>query len=332
MTIFLISFFAFLAVMLIMLLLYGVWLHFFDLRNQAKKKHLQAIYNAVRQGGQSFSDEQTPRQESAIETWFRSRSRTLETWLRSRSGTLETLLQRAHTPFTVGRLIVLMLALFTLVVVLGLLLLPQTNPLHLLMLAVAIASMPVLWLFRQAKQRRKVFGDKLPEALDYISRAMRAGHSLTSAIGMVGKELPDPIGYEFKTVFDEISFGIPFKDAIGHLADRIQSNDLNFFVISLKIQHETGGNLAELLHGLAKTIRERVKLRGKVRTLSSEGRASAWILGTLPFVFAAILMLINPGYISVLWSTPQGQNLIFIGCGLMAVGIFVLSRIVQIKV
>ncbi|MGB8248421.1 MAG: type II secretion system F family protein, partial [Chlorobium sp.] len=216
--------------------------------------------------------------------------------------------------------------------VMGLGLLRHVNPLLLIVLAVAIAGTPVLWIVRQVNQRRRAFGDKLPETLDYISRALRAGHSLTSAISMVGKELPDPIGHEFKTVSDEIVFGIPFKDAMGQLADRVQSNDLNFFVISLMIHHETGGNLTELLDGLAKTIRERVKLRGKVRTLASEGRASAWILGGLPFVFAGIISLINPGYISVLWTTPQGHTLLLIGAGLMVMGIFVLSRIIRIKV
>jgi tight adherence protein B len=318
MTTFLISFFAFLAVMLIILLVYGVWGHFFDRRNKAKKQRLQAIKNAVHWGRQSLSTAQ----DSALETWLRSRSRTFKQ--------LESLTQRAHSPLAAVRLMGLMLALFTVVVVLGLL--RQINPLLLLLLAVAIASTPLLWLSRQANQRNKAFEDKLPETLDYISRALRAGQSLTSAIGLVGKEFPDPIGHEFKTVFDEIGFGIPFKEAIGHLADRVSSNDLNFFVISLMIQHDTGGNLAELLDGLAKTIRERVKLRGKIRTLSSEGRASAWVLGSMPFVFAGIITLLNPAYISVLWTTPQGQTLILIGVGLMGVGFFVLNRIIQIKV
>ena len=308
--------------MLIMPLLYVVWGHFFDRRNQTKKKRLQAILNAVHRGGQSHSSTQTTLQGSALEIWLRSRSSTFEQ--------LENLVQRSHSPLTAGRLMGLMLALFTVVVMLGIL--RQINPLLLLVLAVAIASTPVLWLSRQANHRRQAFGDKLPETLDYISRAMRAGHSLTSAIGMVGKEFPDPIGHEFKTVFDEICFGISFKDAIGKLADRVQSYDLNFFVISLKIQHETGGNLTELLDGLSKTLRERVKLRGKIRTLSAEGRASAWVLGSMPFLLAGMLTLVNPGYMSLLWTTPQGQTLLLIGGGLMAVGFFLLNSIIQIKV
>lgn len=322
MTTFLIPFLAFVAVMLVMLLVYGAWAHFFDSRNQEKKKRLQAIHNAVHWGGQSFSSTQTALPNSALETWLHSRFRTFEQ--------LENLIQRAHSPLTAGRLMGIMLALFMVVVVFALLY--QTNPLLLLVLAFSTASTPVLWLSRQANKRRQLFGDKLPETLDYISRAMRAGHSLTSAIGMVGKEFPDPIGHEFKIVFDEISFGIPFKDAIDQLANRVQSYDLNFLVISLKIQHETGGNLTELLDGLAKTLRERVKLRGKIRTLSSEGRSSAWVLGSMPFLLAGMLTLINPGYMSLLWTTHQGQTLILVGGGLMGVGFFLLNSIIQIKV
>ena len=315
---FLIPFFAFSALILIMLVLYWVWTRFFDRRSQAKKKRLQAIHNAVHLGGQRLSTAH----DSAFETWLRSRFRIFEQ--------LENLVKRSHSPLTLRRLMGLMLALFTVVAFLGLLL--KTNLLLLLVLAVAIASMPVLWLSRQSNKRREAFGDKLPETLDYIARAMRAGHGLTSAIGMVGKEFTDPVGHEFKTVFDEISFGIPFKDALDQLADRVQSYDLNFFVIALKIQHETGGNLTELLDGLAGTLRERIKLRGKIRTLSAEGRASEWVLGSMPFALGGILGLVNPGYMSVLFNTPQGHTLLLIGCGLMSVGFFLLNRIVKIKV
>jgi len=323
MTTFLIPLFVFVAVILIILLGYGVWSRFFSGLNKAKKERLQAIHDAVHHGGQSLSIAQTPLGNSTLETWLRSRSRTFEK--------LENLIRRANSKLTAGRLMGLMLTLFTLILVTGLVL-SQTNPLLLLVLAVAITGTPVLWLLRQANQRRKAFEDKLPEVLDHLSRALRAGQSLTSAMGSVAREFPDPIGTEFKTVFDEISFGISFKDAIGQLAERVQSNDLNFFVISLMIQHETGGNLTELLDGLAKTIRERFKLRGKIRTLSSEGRISALVLGSMPFALIGILMLINPGYISLLWTTPQGRTLLLIAGGLMSVGFFVLNQMTRIKV
>ena len=182
------------------------------------------------------------------------------------------------------------------------------------------------------QDRRRKFEDKLPEALDFLSRALRAGHSITVAMGMAGNELADPIGTEFKTVFDEIGFGIAFDEAMTEMTRRIQCPDLDFLVIALLIQRETGGNLTELLEGLAKTVRERIKLQGKVKTLSSEGKFSAMLLGTLPFILGCILSLLNPDYMGALWRTPEGQNILMMGAGLLVVGFVTLSRMVKIKV
>jgi len=322
MTTFLISFLAFAAVVLIVLFAYRVWVNFFDPSNKAKRKRLKSIKSAVQWGGQSPSIAQINQNDSDLEIWLRSRYRVFVR--------LENLLHRARSPFSALRLLGIMSAVFILVVMLGLLV--HTNLIVLFVLAVAFASSPLLWLSRQANKRRQAFSEKLPEALDYVTRSLRAGHSLTSAIGIVGKEFPGPIGQEFKIVFDEISFGIPFKEAMDRLADRVESVDLNFFVISLEIQHETGGNLTELLEGLAKTIRERFKLRGKIRTLSAEGRISALVLGCMPFILIGILTVINPEYTSVLWITPQGNTLLIVMAVLMALGFFSLNRISQIKV
>ena len=306
-----------------MLLLYGVWFLFLDPHAKAKKRRLQSIYDAVHPDGQSVvGSAQKNNRDSAFAIWLRSRSSTF--------ARLEQLAHRAQSRFTAGQLIGFMIFLFMAIVLAGIL--RDSNLLLLLPLAAAIASTPLLWLLRMANKRRRAFDDKLPETLDYISRSLRAGHSLTSALGMVGKEMPEPTGPEFKTVFDEISFGIPFKDAISQLVDRVQSDDLNFFVISLSIQHETGGNLTELLDGLASTIRERIKLRGKIRTLTAEGRMSAMMLGIMPPVFAIIITLIRPSYISVLWSTPKGHMLLLIAGLLIAVGAITLNRMTQIKV
>lgn len=194
------------------------------------------------------------------------------------------------------------------------------------------ACLPVMRLSRAAKARCLMFEEKLPEALDFMARALRAGHSISVTMGMAGNELADPIGIEFKTVFDEIGFGIPFNDAMTEMARRVESHDLDFLVIALLIQRETGGNLTELLEGLAKTVRERLKLQGKVRTLSAEGRFSAVLLGSLPFVLGGILSLLNPEYMGALWRTPEGHNLLITGAVLLVVGFVSLSRIVKIKV
>lgn len=322
MTIFLFTFFVFVAVVLIISLLYWGWSNFFDRHNKAKKERLQTIHDAVHSGDSRLGSALSAQPGNELETWLRSRFRIF--------AKLETLIKRAHSKLTVGRLMGLMLVFFTAMLTFGFTL--NANPWFALALSTASASAPVLWLSKKAKNRSKAFGNKLPETLDYISRALRASHSLNTAISMVGKEFPDPIGTEFKTVSDKISFGIPFKDAIGQLAEGIQNKDLNFFVVSILIQHETGGNLTELLDGLAGTMRERIKLRGKIRTLSSEGRASAWLLGSMPFVLAGIFSLLNPSYISILWTTSQGRTYLLIGGALLAIGLSVLRRIVQIKV
>lgn len=199
------------------------------------------------------------------------------------------------------------------------------------MAAVAGAA-PVLWLQRLASQRRNRFEAQLPEALDFMTRALRSGFGLTVALGMVGDELPAPIGVEFKQGFDLISIGMSFDDAMADMAERMQSSDLNFLVIALVIHRQTGGNLTELLTSLAGTIRDRIKLKGKVRVLASEGRLSGLLIGALPFLLAAILSLVNPSYMSSLWLTPAGQTLVGVGLSLMAVGGLWMWKIVQIRV
>ena len=318
----LISFGFFIAVVLVTMLLYWVWSNFFSSRNKAKKERLQTIHNTVRSRETSLGSTLTYQTENELDTWLRSHLRVFMA--------LELLIRRARAPLTVGRLVGLMIVLFLVVVALGFL--RHLTPWLLFTLASASAGAPVLWLSRKANKRGKAFGNKLPEALDYIARALRSSHSLNMAISMVGKEFPDPIGTEFKMVADKINFGIAFKDAISQLSDGVKSRDINFFIVSILIQHETGGNLAELLGGLAHTMRERIKLRGKIRTLSSEGRASAFVLGSLPFVITALLSIANPDYISILWTTEKGQNLILIASLLMGAGLFVLKRLVQIKV
>lgn len=198
--------------------------------------------------------------------------------------------------------------------------------------ALICGVLPWWYLSGKAKKRRLKFEDQLPEALDFISRSLRAGHGLAASIGMAGDELEAPIGTELKITFDEINFGIPFKDAMANLMARVDSPDLNFFTVAVVIQRETGGNLTELLANLSKLIRERIKLKGKVRVLASEGRFSGVLLGALPFVLSALLTSINPEYMSMLWSTPEGNNLIVAGLVMMTLGAFFMHRIVQIKV
>jgi tight adherence protein B len=196
----------------------------------------------------------------------------------------------------------------------------------------AAFSMPWIYLLHQEKNRRLRFENQLPEALDFMTRALRAGHGLSVAIGMVGDELPNPVGSEFKTVFENIKLGMSFGDAMAQMAERINSSDLNFLVIALMIQRKTGGNLTELLSTLSQTVRERIKLKGKIRILASEGKLSGIMIGSLPFALGSILSVLNPIYMSTLWTTKSGQTLMLVNLVMICLGALWMWKIVQIKV
>jgi tight adherence protein B len=208
-----------------------------------------------------------------------------------------------------------------------------SRPLPVALLAgLALAALPTLYLLYRRSQRLNRFETMLPEALDLIGRALRAGHSLPSALQMVGSEMPDPVGEEFRQVFDEINFGISAQDALQNLAKRVPSTDLGFFVVAVLIQRETGGNLAEILANISSIIRERLKLFGKVRALSAEGRFSGIILTVLPFGTGFLLYLIDREFMSLLWTDPTGITFLKVCLVFMVIGGFWMRRIVRIHV
>jgi tight adherence protein B len=199
-------------------------------------------------------------------------------------------------------------------------------------LALGGALLPTLWLRRKRGKRLALFESQLPDTADLIGRALRAGHSFPSALGMVGQEMPEPIGGEFRLVFDEISYGMSMNDALSNMVARVPIDDLRYFVIAVLIQREAGGNLAEILGNIAHIIRERLKLLGKVRVLSAEGRFSAWILIALPFVILGAVSVLNPDFMRLLWSDPIGAKMSGTAAFMMVTGIFWMRRIVRIRV
>ena len=201
-----------------------------------------------------------------------------------------------------------------------------------LLAAVAAAFAWVLYVQHRRQQRMKRIDQQLPDALDLMARAMQAGHAFSSALRLVGTEGPQPIASEFLTTFDEMNFGIPSDKALGHLAGRVGSKDLRFFVVATVIQRETGGNLAEILMSIASLIRERQKLAGTVRVLTAEGRISAWILALLPFVLVAVISLLNQRFIAILWTDPIGVRLIEMSLVLMVAGTWWMWRLTKVRV
>jgi tight adherence protein B len=194
------------------------------------------------------------------------------------------------------------------------------------------AAAPLIHVLRTRRKRLHDIELQLPDALELMSRALRAGHAFPSAVQMVGTEVPEPIAREFRIAFDEVNYGVPMPDALVNLAARVPVTDLRFFVIAVSIQRETGGNLAELLDKLASLIRDRFKLLGTIRVLATEGRVSAWILSILPFVLVGAINVINPRFMSILWTDPAGLIAIWIGLSFMGVGIVWMWRIVKIRI
>ena len=245
-------------------------------------------------------------------------------------GALDLLLIRAGSRQQSEQILTLsaILAALALLLALGL----GAGALIAVVAAAVLGALPIFVIQQRAQSRVAKFESQLPEALDFLARALRAGHSLTAAIGMVGDEVAAPTGPEFKTTFDQISFGVPFADALNNLTLRVGGKDLDFFVIAIVIQRETGGNLTELLASLARTIRERMKLKGKVRVLSAEGRFSGVMLGSVPFVLGGILSVLNPDYMSVLWTTETGQKMVATGILMLVLGFAWMWKLIQIKV
>lgn len=198
--------------------------------------------------------------------------------------------------------------------------------------ALAAGIAPTLYLTYRRNRRLRRFEELLPEALDLIGRALRAGHALPSALQMAGSELPSPVGEEFQQAFDEINFGISPQEALQNLAGRVPSTDLSFFVIAVLIQRETGGNLSEILANISAIIRERLKLFGKVRALSAEGRLSGVVLTLLPFGTGFLLYLIDSRFMSTLWTDPTGIVMLKGGLIFMVIGALWMRRIVRIRV
>jgi tight adherence protein B len=200
----------------------------------------------------------------------------------------------------------------------------------------AICSMvglvPWVQLSRLRSKRRDRFEAQFPDALDLLIRALRAGHSLSTGLQMVGKELPDPVGSEFGQVAHEIQLGQQVRHALANLTYRVESEDLPFFVTAISIQQETGSNLAEVLQNLSRVIRERFKLYGKVKALTAMGRASANLLAGWPLVMIGALYSVNPEYIAPLWEEEGGQFLALISFVLVVIGYVICRRMAMIKV
>lgn len=316
---------AFLSIGALVWGLYGLWQQHLDPRQKALAQRLQA---ATFHG---FSDEAEPalklRPKRMLSQWDWA-----ERGLQTLPGvaTFDRFLLQTGLTLSLAQALTLAAGLVLLALALG-------ASLHwpmLLSLVVAMLMPLVLMAYLQHRrnQRMTLISQALPDALDLMTRSMQAGHAFTGALQVAAKDSPPPLSHELRAVFEEINFGISSGQALQALASRVASDDVRYFVVAVIIHSETGGNLAEILKNTAHLIRERQKIAGIVRVLSAEGRISAVILSLLPFALAAIMGLVNPGFISRLWTDPIGLQLVYTSLTLMAIGILWMWRLIQIRV
>lgn len=240
------------------------------------------------------------------------------------------LLQQANVQYPLGFFI--LLTIFLAITSFCVSSLITRNKVFVVIITLLLAGTPFFYLCLKKKKRMEKFQRQLPEGLELIARSLKAGHAFPSSMKMAADEFDDPLGPEFEETINEINFGVNVPDALKNLAERVNCADLKFFVISVILQRETGGNLAEIIESLAYIIRERFKLYGKIRTLAAEGKLSAIILGSLPFVVMIALHFTSPAYIRILFSDPAGKIILGISAFMMALGIFVMKKMVDIEV
>jgi tight adherence protein B len=196
----------------------------------------------------------------------------------------------------------------------------------------ATAAIPLLHVWWKRKRRFNKFLEHLPDALDLISRALSAGHAFSEALHMVSMEMPEPIATEFRKAYEEQNLGLSVKLALENLTQRIPLLDLRMCVTAILIQRETGGNLAEILEKVAYTIRERFRIMGDLKTLTTSSRMSAWLLCALPIFVALTVTVMNPDYMSVLWTDPRGHYLIAAALTMQITGMLIVRKILNIKI
>jgi tight adherence protein B len=243
---------------------------------------------------------------------------------------LQTLLHQADMQVRAGNFLAISAALGIFLGVLGL---ELSNRAELAVVFLAIgATLPYFYASYQRSKRFARFEETFPEAIELLARATRAGHAFTTAIELIGNELGEPVGGEFRKMFEEQKFGLPVRDALLNMAERVPLIDMKFFVTSVMLQRETGGNLAEILDKLSYVIRERFKILRQVRVYTAQGRLTMIILMSLPPGVVAMFAFMDLNFIRPLWTDPIGHGLIAAGVVMQTIGFFLIKRIIHIQV
>jgi tight adherence protein B len=240
------------------------------------------------------------------------------------------LIRQAGKSWNVGPVLVFSLGAFLLGWWIGSIILP-TDILALLF-GVAAGVTPYFYLHVQRTLRFKKFDSVLPEAVDLMSRGLRAGHAISAVLEMVGKEVADPVGIEFRALHKECSLGLPMREAMVNLVERMPRDDMRFLATAILLQKESGGNLVQILDKTSHVVRERARLRGQLRIYTAQGRITGWILGFAPFAMFGLISAVNHTYEKTLFTEPFGLKLVYGALALMFIGVLIIRKIIDIKV
>lgn len=246
------------------------------------------------------------------------------------AATIDRRLRQADMKMPVGTFLLLSLVLFFVGIVAGRIL--HWPTILSVVVGLALLAVPNIVVDIKRRRRLKRFMDHFPEALEMFARSLRAGHSFTGAIQLVAQEMPDPIGPEFSKVFEEQNLGIPLRQALIGMTDRVDILDVKFFVTAILIQRETGGNLAEIIDKIAYVIRERFRIQGQLKTFTAQARISGVILSLLPIGVAVVIGVMNPEYLKPLWLERTGRIMIAVAVILQILGMLAIRKIIRIKI
>ena len=197
--------------------------------------------------------------------------------------------------------------------------------------AIVAAALPTGYLFLMRSRRLEACDTQMPQAVDLMARALKSGNALNSAIEMVSHDIPDPLAREFRIVYEEQALGLPLREALMSLLQRIPRDEMRFLVTALLLQKETGGNLVQVLETTARVMRERVRLRGQIRIYTAQARATAWVVSLLPFLMFLLLNLLNPGYESIMLNDPTGIKIVYVGLVMWSIGIYAIRKLIDIR-
>jgi tight adherence protein B len=247
-------------------------------------------------------------------------------------GALDRLLLQAGVSASAGRVALWMVLLSALFALLLRLTTAMPPPAALGLAALGGIGLPVLYLVRRKLRRLRQFETQLPGALDLLVRSLRVGHPFNAALAVVAQEMPDPLGSEFGLAVDEVTYGLALDEALEHLNERIDLPDLRYLTIAVQIQHGTGGNLAEVLNGLAKVIRDRFHMFSKIRAITAEGRWSSWFLSLFPIVMLAGVQAVKPDYYTQVADHPLFAPLAAITIILLVLNVLFMRLLTKIKV